>query len=943
MSYFVTQKQVQYLIGIDLGTTNTVVAYADMRQPLSEDNCQIFEIEQLVAAGEVAKRPMLPCFRYHPAKEELSQSDLVLPWSEKLPDEIDQVVIGEWARELGYKVGGRQVVSAKSWLSHPQVDRNANILPWTAQEDVPKVSPIFASSSYLFYVRNAWNSAHPDHLMEHQEVVVTVPASFDESARALTVEAAKRAGLTNILLLEEPQAVCYDWYARQAEKAQAVLADVKLLLVCDVGGGTTDLSLIKISYGKDGQLALTRVGVGNHLMLGGDNVDLTLAHKVENDLASSTEQNKNLSAASLSQLIQQTRKAKELLLGKDAPESAKVTLLGSGARLIGGAKSVLLSKQEVREIALEGFFPIVNFDSRPQNRRSGVVEFGLPYAPDPAVSKYLAEFIADHQEVCKQALGLEITDNSHAVAVPDAVLFNGGVFNSSVITSRALDLLALWRGKSVHMLENQTPDLAVSKGAVAYAKARRGAQLRIGGGSARSFFLTLDKTDSAKQAICLMPKGTEEEQELVLTEQKFLLTLGQPVQFHLLSTATDHSYQAGEIIEVDEQTLAKQKFISLPPLVAVLEQQEQQSVTVSLVSRLTEVGTLQIDCVSDNQQRWHLEFEIRKQLAGKSDSNVSAKLPAEFENAKEKIEDVFGNRKKEVNPKAVKTLKLDLEKRLGKRENWDSLVLRSVFDQLLELKKRRRRSAAHERIWLNIAGYGLRPGFGYPIDDWRIDQVWNIYPQGLQFNQEAQGWIDWWTFWRRAAGGLSATQQLKLYEDVAKYLKSSALSNKKLQVEVKLKSYENMVKLVATLEHLPINIKSEVIHSLLKRLEKPSESISSWWAVGRIASRIPFYGSVHNIIDKEDVQQRLPQLLNLDWKKNPQIAFAAVLMVRMSGDRSRDVDEEWRNKVSLKLAASKAPESWVEMVETVKELNEAETKQVFGEGLPVGLKLIREP
>lgn len=938
---FVTDKQVQYLIGIDLGTTNTVVAYADLLQPLSEQNCKIFEIEQLVAAGEVAKRPMLPCFRYHPAKEELSQSDLVLPWSAKLTGEIGHVVIGEWARDLGYKVGGRQVVSAKSWLSHPQVDRNADILPWSASEDVAKVSPIFASSSYLFYVRNAWNSEHPNHLMEHQEVVITVPASFDESARALTVEAAKRAGLTNIVLLEEPQAVCYDWYARQADKAQAALADVKLLLVCDVGGGTTDLSLIKISDGKDGQLSLTRVGVGNHLMLGGDNVDLTLAHKVEHDLAGGKQQNKTLSAASLSQLIQQTRKAKEQLLGANAPESAKVTLLGSGSKLIGGAKSVLLTKQQVREIALEGFFPIVDFDTRPQSRRSGVVEFGLPYAPDPAVSKYLAEFIADHQEVCKQALGFDNAGNANEVAVPDAVLFNGGVFNSEIVTNRALDLLARWRGIMVHMLENQTPDLAVSKGAVAYAKARRGAQLKIGGGSARSFFLILEKSDTAKQAICLMPKGTEEEQELVLTEQKFTLTLGQPVQFHLLSTSTDLAYQAGEIIEVSEQDSAKQKFISLPPLATVLQRQEQESVTVSLVSRLTEVGTLQIDCVSDHQQRWHLEFEVRKQLGVKASRDMSSKLPAEFESAREKIEDVFGNRKKELNPKAVKTLKLDLEKRLGKRESWDSLVLRSVFDQLVELKKRRRRSAAHERIWLNLAGYALRPGFGYPIDDWRIEQVWNIYSQGLQFNQEAQGWIDWWTFWRRAAGGLNENQQLKLHDDVFKYLKPAALSNKKLQAEAKLKSYENMVKLASTLEHLPISIKSELVHSLLKRLEKPSETISSWWAVGRIASRIPFYGSVHNILDKKDVQQWLPQLLKADWKKSPQIAFAAVLIARMSGDRSRDLDEEWRKKVSVKLAASKAPESWIEMVETVKELNEAETKQVFGEGLPVGLKLIR--
>ncbi|WP_250655823.1 Hsp70 family protein [Alkalimarinus coralli] len=945
-----TDKQPQYLIGIDLGTTNTVVAYADMQQPLSPDNCKIFEIEQLVAPGEVAKRPQLPSFRYHPTQGELNESDLVLPWSgsassEPLSGELPQVVIGEWARELGAKVDGRQVVSAKSWLSHPQVDRSADILPWAGADDVAKVSPVLASSSYLFHVRNAWNFTHPEALIEHQEVVITVPASFDEGARALTVEAAERAGFGKILLLEEPQAVCYDWYARQGEQAQAALAKIKLLLVCDVGGGTTDLSLINVAQGKDGQLTLTRVGVGNHLMLGGDNVDLALAHVAERHINGGSSA-KKLSAANLSQLIQQTRKAKELLLSEDAPESAKVTVLGSGARLIGGAKSCQLSQQEVRNIALDGFFPRSSFEERPLARRSGMVEFGLPYAPDPAVSKYLAEFIADHQEACKASMTQEADSGDDQAVIPDAVLFNGGVFNSPVLNERALSVLADWRGESVTMLDNSNPDLAVAQGAVAYAKARRGAQLKIGGGSARTFFLVLEQNESERQAICLMPKGTEEGQELTLSERKFLLRLGQPVQFHLLSSTADHQYQPGEILTITEENFAKQKFISLPPLVAVLEQaamgkSEQDSVTVSLACSLTEVGTLQIDCVADSQQRWHVEFEIRKQLSNQRANQATAKLPAAFEKARERVEEVFGNSKKEANPKAVKTLRVDLEKMLGKRDSWEVPVLRALFDLLLEGKKRRRRSSAHERIWFNLAGYGLRPGFGYPIDDWRIEQVWDLYQPGLQFGQETQVWIDWWTFWRRAAGGLNAVQQASIYEDIAKYLKPSALTSRKLQAEVKQKSYEDIVKLVAVLEHLPVEDKTELTQWLLKRLEKPAETKTSWWAVGRIASRIPFHGSAHNVIAKDDVQQWLPQLLKIDWKKNQQAAFAAVLMTRMSGDRSRDVDDDWRKKVIDKLSAAKAPASWIEMVEMVKELDEAETKRVFGEGLPVGLKLIQ--
>jgi len=952
-----TKASPDYLIGIDLGTTNTVVAYADMAKPLTTDNCQIFEIEQLVAPGEVAKRPQLPSFRYHPAKGEINDNDLLLPWPETLQNELPLVVIGEWARELGAKVDGRQIVSAKSWLSHPQVDRNADILPWDSAEGISKVSPVVASASYLFHVRQAWNVAHPNALMEHQEVVITVPASFDESARALTVEAAKRAGLSSILLLEEPQAVCYDWYAKQGDNAQAQLAKIKLLMVCDVGGGTTDLSLIKIAQAKDNTLSLTRIGVGNHLMLGGDNVDLALAHTVEQYI-NGKQSGKKLSAASLSQLIQQTRKAKERLLGENPPESAKVTLLGSGARLIGGAKSHDLAQQEVRDIALDGFFPLIDINEHPAKRRSGVVEFGLPYAPDPAVSKYLAQFIIEHQIACKDALAWEENSKNSSAAIPDALLLNGGVFNSPALNERAQAVLSQWRNEPVIALENNTPNLAVAQGAVAYAKARRGAQLKIGGGSARTFFLALEKSESGQQAVCLMPKGTEEDQEFTLTERKFALRLGQPVKFHLLSTTADQDYKAGELITIDDEAIASQHFISLPPLVIALDadslnkSEGSKEIEVALATTLTEVGTLQLDCVAEQsneaqqqqqqqQQRWHVEFQVRKSSQSLNSNSSLEKLPTAFADVKKQIETVFGNSNKDANPKAIKTLRVDIEKSLGKRDSWEVPVLRALFDQLLEGKKRRRRSAAHERIWFNLAGYGLRPGFGYPVDDWRIEQIWMLHQQGLQFDKETQVWIDWWTFWRRAAGGLNAQQQSALYKDIAKFLNPSALTNRKLQAEAKQKSYEDMVKLVATLEHLPVEYKTQISQWLLKRLIKPSETKTSWWALGRIASRIPFHGSAHNVINKEEIQNWLPQLLKVDWKKNQQCAFSAVLMTRMSGDRSRDIDDEWRQKVVDKLTLAKVPSSWIEMVETIKELDEAETKRVFGEGLPVGLKLIQ--
>lgn len=923
-----------YLVGIDLGTTHTVVAFVDLRKGLENVTPTLFEIEQLVAPGEVAKKPLLPSFRYHPAAGELADDDLVLPWqSDSLPGELLRMVVGEWARELGSKVDGRLVSSAKSWLSHPQVDRSAAILPWAAAEGVEKVSPVLASASYLSHVRSAWNHEHPEYLLEEQEVVITVPASFDEVARSLTVEAAALAGLPKILLLEEPQAVCYDWYAKHQQQAGQLLEKVRLLMVCDVGGGTTDLSLIKVAT-NNGELALTRVGVGDHLMLGGDNVDLALAHTAEQRISPG---GKKLSAASLSQLIQQTRKAKEQLLSANPPGSAKVTVLGAGARLIGGAKSCDLSREEVHAVALDGFFPKIDFSERPDKRRSAVVEFGLPYAADPAVSKHLGEFIRRHDGVCRGALALG--DDSSVAAIPDAILFNGGVFNSALLSERCLSVLTQWAGKPPQLLDNERPDLAVAFGAVAYGLARQGAQLKIGGGSARSYFLQVDQeNEDLKQGVCLLPRGTEEGEAVRLAERKFALRVGQPVRFHLWSSTEDTLFEAGQLSLLEEA-----RYVSLPPLVAALEGEGSKEVQVALETTLTEVGTLQIDCVSlaDEQQRWHVEFEIRKDLAKKRQSGMpDVVLPARFDQALDKIEAVYGQSKKDADPKAVKTLRNHLEKLLGKRDEWDTPVLRELFAQFLAGTKRRRRSQAHERLWFNLAGFCLRPGFGYPLDDWRIEQIWPLYQQGLQFKQESQSWTSWWTFWRRAAGGLNTEQQMEIFTDIDRFLRPEANLNRQLQAELKGKSYEDIVRLAASLEHLPEETKVELGTWLLTRLEKTGETLTSWWALGRVASRIPFHGSAHNVIAAEQVETWLPQLLQADWKKHPHIGFSAVMMSRMSGDRSRDLDDATRQQIVDKLNAAKAPAIWLEMVETVKELSETETKRVFGEALPSGLKLL---
>ncbi|GAB7221542.1 Hsp70 family protein [Vibrio owensii] len=930
----------RFLVGIDLGTTNTVVAYCEITDNLEQSEVSLFDIDQLIGPGEVVRKPLLPSFRYHPAVGQISPSDLTLPWeNEPVSGDISNVIVGEWARELGAKVEGRQVSSAKSWLSHQAVGRSSDILPWAGAQDVDKVSPVIASASYLNHIRQAWNYRHPSNKLEDQDVVVTVPASFDETARKLTLEAAELAGLKKIVLLEEPQAVCYDWYARHQQTAADELKELPLILVCDVGGGTTDLSLIEASFSSQDELALDRIGVGEHLMLGGDNLDLALAHLAE----SRFNQSKKLTAASLTKLIQQTRKAKENLLSASAPEEVKITMLGSGSKLLGGTKSIGLSKQEVHQIALDGFFPLSDFSEVPDKRRSAVVEFGLPYVADPAVSKHVAEFLTQHQQVARAALGIEDDKQN---AIPVGLLLNGGVFNSELVTERVTTLLSDWRGAPVTVLDNPHPDWSVALGAVAFGKARRGAQLKIGGGAARSYFLHLQEKNKMGKALCLLAKGTEEGHEIRLSGRRFSLTLGEPVRFNLLTSTHDTltnntAIQNGVMVDVDPDL-----FAPLPPYITTLEGEgaelqanQKERVEVQLACQLTEVGTLKMECVSaeDDSKRWELEFEVRNK---QTDDSEQVKLHPKLNECKELIARLYSGNKKSAESKEIKTLAKDLEKKLGKRDEWDFTTLRQLFDTFAQGRKRRRRSEQHEKNWLRLAGFALRPGFGDPTDSWRIEQVWGLYQQNIQFKNH-QGWTDWWVFWRRIAGGLSQEQQETILADIAKYLHPGAMKNPQSAKAAQDMGYESMVRLSASLEHLEVEDKVLLATWFLsKAINHNQFEQAHWWAMGRLASRTPLYGSQHNVVPREQAEQWLPKLLEQNWQKEPMIAFAAVMICRKTGDRLFDISDDYREQVLAKLKQSKVPESWVSLVEEVKELSESESKRIFGDALPSGLTLV---
>ncbi|SFU87606.1 Hsp70 family protein [Pseudoduganella namucuonensis] len=955
-----------YLVSIDLGTTNTVLAWSE---PGSEE-VRLFDIEQLVAPGEIGAAPLLPSLRYHPADGELAAGELQLPWRRDDVAGVAQVAVGRLARKLGAQVPGRLVSSAKSWLSHPNVDRMAAILPWGAEADVAKVSPVAASASYLAHVRAAWNARFPGHPLEKQQLVLTIPASFDEGARALTLEAARMAGLPALRLLEEPQAAFYDWLYRHRATLAAELAGSRLVLVCDVGGGTTDFSLIKVEL-RDGEPLLTRIGVGNHLILGGDNMDLALARLVETRLAGGDPLAARLSAARMAQLTERCRAAKEQLLAADAPDKVPVTLLGGGSKLIGGTRTVELARDEVECMVVDGFFPMGAADQQATRTRGGIVEFGLPYASDAAITRHLASFLHQHAAAAREALG-QPDAGAAGLPMPDTLLLNGGVFRADALAKRLAATLAAWRGAPLRVLHNENPDVAVARGGVAYALGKQGRAPSIGGGSPRSYFLLLDSEraeaghadhapHATRRAVCVLPRGVETGAEIRLAGRSFALRLGRPVRFHLVSSNADAGPvpRPGDLVDLDPSG-----FVRLPPIATVLRDSgdagARKEIPVELAASLSEVGTLEMHCIATDvktgngkPQRWRLEFQLRSDgaPAQAGDAAEELALPPRYKDALEKLDRIFGSRAQQVETKEVRQLARQLEHLLGARETWPTPLLRHLFDALLQRAKGRRRSAEHERAWLNLAGYCLRPGFGHPLDEWRVEQIWAMFAAGLQHHKDSQACSEWWTLWRRVAGGLGVDEQLRLLDDFAFNLQADEQERGRRPVTLVNGSEEDMLRIGASLERIPAAYKAEIGAWLLEQLLKAGGDKAGGdkaeatqgrylWALSRVGARQPFHGSAHDVAPVEAVEAWLAAILGMDWKKVEPAGFAAAHLARMTGDRQRDINPELRAQVLQRLEAARAPAAWGAMVAEVVELDQAVEKRMLGESLPPGLKLI---
>lgn len=578
--------------GIDLGTTNCTLAYASVSQDGEERADGVFAIPQLVDSGTVEPRNTLPSFIYLPAAHELSGMDLSLPWNE-----VSLVALGTMARKEGSKKPDRLISSAKSWLSQEGVDRTKPILPWKGAEDLTPMSPVAASAEYLKHLVSAWRFDHPSEPLGEADVVLTVPASFDAVARELTAEAARSAGLSKLTLLEEPQAAFYAWLENCGDTWREQVKKGDLVLVCDIGGGTTDLTLIQV-HEADGDLDLERVAVGQHILLGGDNMDLTLAMVVRQRLKA---EGTLLDAWQFQVLTYGCREAKEALLSQPEIEEFSITIPGRGSSLIGGSVQVTVTREETEKALFGGFFPEVELGSAPAGKRKvGLTELGLPYEMDPAITRHLSGFLGDRK--------------------PTTVLFNGGVFRAPGMRKRLLSALEGWYGEPVRELQGTDLELAVAKGAARYGLVKQGHGIRIRGGLSRAYYIGVELAMPAVpgmeppiKAVCVAPQGMEEGTSLDVPEQDFGLVLGEPVEFPFLASTEKNEDEAGAVREEWEAEGIEQ----LAAVGATLQAEEgeadaSRAVPVRLQTVATEIGTLELYCVErDGPGRWKLEFNVR--------------------------------------------------------------------------------------------------------------------------------------------------------------------------------------------------------------------------------------------------------------------------------------------------------------------------------------------
>jgi hypothetical protein len=870
-------------VGIDLGTTNSALAFIDPLEAAEADfpPIHVLDIPQTIAPGRVEPRRTLPSFLF------------LGP---------DATHVGAYARDQGAIVPTKSVHSAKSWLSNPDVDRTAKILPWDAQDAGRVLSPVEVSAKIIGQMGEAFQARFGQPLSE-QEVVLTVPASFDEEARQLTVAAAREAGIgEKLTLLEEPAAAFYSWIANDLTRSQKALFDGQHVLICDVGGGTSDFTLIRVNRNGD-RVEFTRTAVGKHLLLGGDNLDLTLAWLVEAKL------NQQLSIRQRSALRRQCAAAKERLLSDSNLPSVDITVLGAGSSLIGGTLRTEITRQEALELALDGFLPFSDLNEKPkEEKRSLFREVGLPYVSDPAVTRHLAAFLESSN------------------TAPDAILFNGGFFIPDLLRERMVDVIEKWYGKRPMVLENRDLDLAVAVGAAYYSYVRStGAGLIVRGGLPRSYYLGVAGTANPDRldTLCLVPRGAEEGNTLEVDNDALQLIANKPVSFKLYSSLIRADDTVGQTISFPQADLDSGDLKLHAPLNAVIRfgKSGERLVPVKLGSKLTEVGTIEMWADSKiSEHRWRLEFELRKQAQATS-ARAAAVVSEEALAASEALIAGAFSANGRIAPEE---LPAKLEQTLGLgRNSWPLSAIRRLADRMLELADQRKLGAAHELRWLNLCGFCLRPGFGFPGDDYRIEQARRIYASGLTFANQIQNEIDWWIFWGRVAGGLNRNQQVDVFQRISPLILPKF--NKKPQ-RVNPSLYRELWRTASSLELLPVQTKTQIGDALAEKVKKGDLVDTALWGLSRIGARKLFYGPINQVLPATTATRWIESI-----GKTPSAKDAILSMARITGDATRDLSPQ-----ALDAVRRAFPDLDLEAGDTT---DLRQMGKIFGEELPSGLVL----
>ncbi|MBV9266422.1 MAG: Hsp70 family protein [Acidobacteriaceae bacterium] len=893
-------------IGIDLGTTNSALAYVDAREAAEADfpPIHVLPIEQQVDANRTAALRTLPSFLF------LSEPP----------------VVGAYARDQGALVPTRSVHSAKSWLSNSEADRTAKILPWDSQEEGRVLSPVDASTKYLAYLGETWQRVKASGIGD-QDVVLTVPASFDEEARELTVQAAREARIEKLTLLEEPAAAFYAWIAGHLARSNKELFDGQLVLVCDVGGGTSDFTLVRVNRQGD-KVEFTRTNVGRHLLLGGDNLDLTISWLAESKLG------KTLSLRQRSALRRQCSAAKETLLSENGPALVDVTVIGAGSALIGGTLKTSITRDEVLELALGGFLPPCQLSDAPQQERQSVFrELGLPYVSDPGITRHLAEFLKNSPAA------------EHGI---DAILFNGGFFIPQVFRERVRDVVEHWFGRKPLIFENHDLDLAVAVGAAYYSYVRStGAGVVVRGGLPRAYYIGVEAAEasSAIQTVCLMPRGTEEGEEIKLSQPELQLLANTPVAFRLYSSLSRTDDKPGDLVsfapEGDMLDPASDPRLHAP-LRAVVRfgKGGERRVPVTLGARLNEIGTLETWAESKiSEHRWRLQFQLRKSAdaaevasaAAATGVKTAAVVSGEaLEQATNLIAQVFS---KPGSGLAPEQLPARLEQGLGLgRLSWPLATIRTLGDKLLEHADGRRKNAPHEARWLNLTGFCLRPGFGFPGDDYRIEQARRIYAGGLTFGNQVQCEIDWWIFCGRIAGGLNRNQQA----DIFQRLSPTLLPKQKKRPRMNPSLYREMWRTAASLELLPQQTKVQLGDGLVDTVKGGEMVDAAVWCLSRLGARKLFSGPINQVVSASVASRWMEVLLKLPH--TPAVLDAVVQMARITGDVARDLPAGVLE--NIRRACEGNPNA-AELLRRLagEEDDLASSSRVFGEDLPTGFVL----